>query len=60
MNLDIMLGRIKEIEAAIVNTTNQLNALFGHKNETNHWISQLQAEKESATQVEPAVEPVVQ
>ena len=51
MNLETMLARAQEIEGAIVNTTNQLNALFGHKNETQHWIAKLR-EAESSTQVE--------
>ena len=42
MHLEHLLTRVQEIETAIVNTTNQLNALYGHKNEAQHWIEQLQ------------------
>lgn len=42
MNLEVFLTREKEIENAIVNTNNQLNALMGHKAETQHWIQTLQ------------------
>lgn len=57
MNLETLLERIKEIETAIVNTTNQLNILFGHKNETQHWVNQIQnQDKEIETPVEPKVD----
>lgn len=59
MNLIALLARAEEIAATIVNLTAQLNALHGHKAETQHWIQQLQA-KENETQVEPAPEPVVE
>ena len=41
MNLDVLLARIVEIDVAIANTTNQLNILYGHKNETQHWVNQI-------------------
>ncbi len=53
MNLEALLKRAEEIEAAIVNMAHQLNILQGHKGETQHWIKQLQ--DESQTKV---VEPV--
>ena len=43
MNLEIMLKRAEEIEAAIVNAAGQLNALNGHKAEVAHWIEQFKA-----------------
>lgn len=62
MNLETLLTRAQEIETAIVNTTNQLNSLFGHKNETQYWITQLQSPSHEANepQVESHLEPIVQ
>lgn len=62
MNLEQLLARIAEIAAAIINMTNQLNALHGHKAEAEHWVSQLKAadEPKSETQVETPAEPVVE
>lgn len=47
MNLEMLLNRIKEIDAAIVNVTNQLNALHGHKAETAHWVEQMQSKSDA-------------
>jgi len=44
MNLEILLARTQEIEVAITNASAQLNALHGHKAETEHWIQKLRAE----------------
>lgn len=62
MNLEILFGRIQEIETAIVNATAQLNALYGHKAETEHWIQKLQAKSpvSNETQVECGEVPVVE
>jgi len=64
MKLEILLARVDEIDRAIVSTNAQLNALNGHKAETNHWIKQLEAEVAEAqvdeTLVEPLAEPVVE
>lgn len=59
MNLELLLTRAQEIEAAIFNAAAQLNALHGHKAETSHWIQILQAPTDE-TQVEKPEEPVVQ
>ena len=48
MNLEMLLNRAKEIDAAIVNVNNQLNALHGHKAETLHWIEQLKSQSDAA------------
>ena len=45
MNLEALLKRADEIEAAIVNMSNQYQALLGHKAEVAYWIEQLRAEK---------------
>lgn len=55
MNLEVLLKRAEEIEAAIVNMASQLNALHGHKAETQHWIKQLQDEAQTKV-VEPVAE----
>lgn len=47
MNLEVLLQRSKEIDAAIANMATQLNALHGHKAEADYWISQLQSENET-------------
>ncbi len=61
MNLELLLARSNEIASAIATLTNQLNALHGHKAETDHWISQMQPPKESnETQVETQDVPVVE
>lgn len=62
MNLEQLLSRAQEIEAAIVNMGAQLSALHGHKAETLHWIQRLQeaAQTENTPQVEPVAEPVVE
>ncbi len=59
MNLEILSARIKEIDVAINNASAQLNALQGHKAETQHWINQLQAQV-NETPVEVIEEPVVE
>jgi hypothetical protein len=53
MNLEILQGRLKEIEAAIINVANQHNALIGHKTEVEFWISELM-------KAAPVVEEVVE
>jgi hypothetical protein len=62
MNLEQLLARAQEIDAAILNTTSQLNALHGHKAETMHWIQRAQdaVQEASTTQVEHVAETVVE
>jgi len=62
MNMEILKGRLKEIEIAITNTSAQLNALQGHKTEVTYWIQQLQESSPEAneTVVDIPVEPVVE
>lgn len=55
MNLEVLLARAEEIEKAIMQMTSQLNALHGHKAETQHWIDQLRSKQDESTPVEPAV-----
>jgi hypothetical protein len=61
MNLEIFKSRLQEIDAAIVNVSNQLNALQGHKAEVAHWISQFEEQSKAINenQVEAPAEPVV-
>lgn len=58
MNLELLLARVQEIEAAIINTTNQLNALAGHKTEAMHWLTEFQkaAELDNSNPVESPLE----
>ena len=58
MDLTVLAVRLQEIETAIVTTSNQLNALYGHKTEVMHWMQQLQSPKpeDNATQVESEVD----
>lgn len=58
MQLENLLSRAQEIEQAIINATNQLTALAGHKQELAHWIQQ-HLLKQDETQVEVPVEAVV-
>lgn len=60
MDLDKLLARIQEIDKAIVNMTNQLNALYGHKAETDYWISRIKASSDDVDNVEKSDEPVVE
>lgn len=62
MNLQNLLERIKEIDTAIVNTTAQLNALQGHKAETSHWISMIQApvRAEDVIPIDSSESPVIE
>lgn len=56
MNLDILLGRAKEIETAMTNVNNQLQALAGHKTEVQYWIEQLN-KPDIETKVDESVAP---
>lgn len=61
MDIQDLLARAQEIEAAIASTTAQLAALQGHKAEVAHWISQLPPDAPvDETLVEPPVETVVE
>ncbi len=62
MNLELLLARAEEIENAILQATNQLNALYGHKAETAHWIQKAKeaTPEPTETPVEVPVEPVVE
>ncbi len=62
MNLQTLLARAQEIEAAIIQTTAQLSALHGHKTEVAHWIQKIQHPEPviDETQVENPVELVVE
>lgn len=57
MNLEVMLQRLQEIEAAIVNVANQYQVLVGHKTEAQHWISEFQKPADAAS-VPTVDEPV--
>jgi hypothetical protein len=48
MDLEILKGRLKEIENAIIQMSNQLNALNGHKAEAEYWINQLNLKSHEA------------
>lgn len=43
MTIETLLGRIQEIEHAILNMTAQLHALHGQKAEATHWMQSLSA-----------------
>ena len=58
MILEKLLQRAKEIEAAITNTSNQLQTLFGHKSENQHYIQLAQTAEKVPEDAIPAVAPV--
>ena len=57
MKLEVLEARLQEIELAIVNTSNQLNALNGHKAEAQHWLDELKKAAEETKVEEPVAEP---
>ena len=57
MDLDSLLARLKEIDAAIVTTGGQSHMLQGHKAEVSHWIDRMsQAQSENKVE-EPVANP---
>ncbi len=59
MTLEHLQERRQQLDAAINNTSQSVYLLQGHKAEVDFQITEL-LKKDSATQVEPECEPVVE
>ena len=58
MNLEVLLKRKQDIEAALVQTINQHNILVGHKQEIEFQIAELQKPEVSDDAVPEEDKPV--